>query len=121
MIFSSTLPGIVRRRARRLATDIRRNPPSRASRLRTAPTRRARGGVPSGSSKAGARRGSASRRIVVLIVPPVDELDLVGPLQVFNSVNRLAGRAIYAIEVVTSTDRLTAESESGVLTFIARH
>ena len=77
--------------------------------------------MPSVSRKAGLRRGSASRRIVVLIVPPVDELDLVGPLQVFNSVNRLAGRTIYAIEVVTSTDRLTAESESGVLTFIARH
>ncbi len=62
-----------------------------------------------------------TRRIVVVVVPPVDELDLVGPLQVFNSVNRLAGRTIYAIEVVTSTDRLTVEGESGVLTFIARH
>jgi transcriptional regulator GlxA family with amidase domain len=54
-------------------------------------------------------------------VPPVDELDLVGPLQVFNSVNRLAGRKIYAIEVVTSTDRPTFEGEGGVLTFIAKH
>jgi len=54
-------------------------------------------------------------------VPPVDELDLVGPLQVFNSVNRLAGRPIYAIEVVTNANRLTVEGEGGVLTFIARH
>jgi transcriptional regulator GlxA family with amidase domain len=62
------------------------------------------------------------RRIVVIVVPPVDELDLVGPLQVFNSVNRLAGRTIFAIEVVTSADSLTVEGESGVLTFIAhRH
>src|SRR5262245_4034269 len=62
-----------------------------------------------------------SRRIVVVTVPPVDELDLVGPLQVFNSVNRLAGRTIYSIEVVTTGDRLTVEGEGGVLTFIARH
>ena len=54
-------------------------------------------------------------------MPPVDELDLVGPLQVFNSVNRLAGRSIYTIEVVTSADRLTVEGEGGVLTFLARH
>lgn len=71
--------------------------------------------------KPGGRRPSPSRRIVVVIVPPVDELDLVGPLQVFNSVNRLAGRSIYTIEVVTNTNRLTVEGEGGVLTFIARH
>jgi len=64
---------------------------------------------------------ASARRIVVVVVPPVDELDLVGPLQVFNSVNRLAGRTIYTIEVVTSADRLTVEGESGVLTFVARH
>src|SRR4029450_3999700 len=66
-------------------------------------------------------RPSSSRRIVVVVVPPVDELDLVGPLQVFNSVNRLAGRAIYAIEVVTNADRLKVNGEGGVLTFLARH
>jgi transcriptional regulator GlxA family with amidase domain len=66
------------------------------------------------------RRPHASRRIVVVVVPPVDELDLVGPLQVFNSVNRLAGRTIYAIEVVTGADRLKIEGEGGVLTFVAR-
>src|SRR5437762_12142181 len=67
------------------------------------------------------RRASSSRRIIAVVVPPVDELDLVGPLQVFNSINRLAGRTIYTIEVVTSADRLTVEGESGVLTFMARH
>ena len=64
---------------------------------------------------------TSSRRIIVVVVPPVDELDLVGPLQVFNSVNRLAGRNIYEIEVVTNADRPTVEGESGVLTFMARH
>jgi transcriptional regulator GlxA family with amidase domain len=64
--------------------------------------------------------GTRSRRIVVLLVPPVDELDLVGPLQVFNAVNRLAGRTLYTIDVVTNADRLTVDGESGMLTFIAR-
>ena len=63
---------------------------------------------------------NTARRMVVVVVPPVDELDLVGPLQVFNSVNRLAGRTIYAIDVVTNSDRLTVDGEGGVLTFIAR-
>jgi transcriptional regulator GlxA family with amidase domain len=69
----------------------------------------------------GRRLHNSGRRIVVVVVPPVDELDLVGPLQVFNSVNRLAGRSIYAIEVVTNADRLTVEGEGGVLTFLAKH
>ncbi len=76
-----------------------------------APTRR----------KPASGRHSSSRRIIVLVVPPIDELDLVGPLQVFNSVNRLAGRTIYTIEVVTNADRLTVEGEGGILTFMARH
>ena len=63
---------------------------------------------------------TSNRRIVFVVVPPVDELDLVGPLQVFNSINRLAGRPIYSMEVVTSSERLQLASEGGVLTFMAR-
>ena len=77
--------------------------------------------MPAVSGKPRLRRSTAARRIVVVAVPPVDELDLVGPLQVFNSANRLAGRSIYEIEVVTAADRLTVEGEGGVLTFVARH
>src|SRR2546423_14028417 len=72
------------------------------------------------SKKPGLRPQSSSRRIIVVVVPPVDELDLVGPLQVFNSVNRLAGRTIYTIEVTTNGDCLTVDGESGVLTFLAK-
>jgi transcriptional regulator GlxA family with amidase domain len=64
---------------------------------------------------------AGSRRMIVSVVPPIDELDLVGPLQVFNAVNRLAGRAIYTIDVVTNADHLTVEGEGGVLTFLAKH
>jgi transcriptional regulator GlxA family with amidase domain len=69
----------------------------------------------------GLTRHNSCRRIIVVAVPPVDELDLVGPLQVFNSVNRLAGRSIYTIEVVTNADRLIVQGEGGVLTFMAKN
>lgn len=59
-------------------------------------------------------------RIVVLVVPPVEELDLVGPLQVFSAVNRLAGRNIYSAEIATSSSELTIHSEGGLLTFQAQ-
>ena len=64
------------------------------------------------SRKPGLAPHGSSRRMVVAVVPPVDELDLVGPLQVFNSVNRLAGKPIYVVEVVTSADSLTVDGES---------
>ena len=59
-------------------------------------------------------------RIIVVVVPPVDELDLVGPLQVFSSINRLAGQIIYSIEVVTNTKQLEVDGEGGLLTFHAQ-
>ena len=73
------------------------------------------------TNKAAVRRDAWRRRIVIAAVPPVDELDLVGPMQVFNSVNRLAGRTVYAIDVVTTASGLKVEGEGGILTFLARH
>jgi transcriptional regulator GlxA family with amidase domain len=78
-------------------------------------TKRVSGGNPHGT------KSHKHSRIIVLVVPPVDELDLVGPLQVFSSVNRLAGRTIYSIEVVTNAKALKVEGEGGVLTFLARN
>ena len=72
------------------------------------------------SKKNGLHRDLPNRRITVVVVPPVDELDLVGPLHVLSSVNRLSGKSIYTIEVVTNADRLTVEGEGGALTFVAR-
>jgi transcriptional regulator GlxA family with amidase domain len=71
--------------------------------------------------KSGAAPPLASRRIIVVAVPPVDELDLVGPLHVFSSVNRLAARNIYSIEVVTNAEGLAVQGEGGVLSFVAKH
>jgi len=66
------------------------------------------------------RRAPATRRIVVVAVSPVDELDLVGPLQVFHSVNRLVGRPIYRVELASNGRDRTVDGEGGVLTFLAR-
>lgn len=76
--------------------------------------------MPRAPTKAAALPRTSSRRIIFVVVPPVDELDLVGPLQVFNSINRLAGRPIYTMEVVTSSKRLQLAGEGGVITFMAR-
>lgn len=62
---------------------------------------------------------AATRRVLVVVVPPVDELDLVGPLQVFSAVNRLAGRPVYAIDIVTTAEDLQVPGEAGILTFLA--
>jgi transcriptional regulator GlxA family with amidase domain len=60
------------------------------------------------------------RRIVVVVVPPVEELDLVGPIQVFSAANRLAGRTVYEVEIVTNREDLRVEGEGGLLSFAAQ-
>jgi len=68
------------------------------------------------------RRGVAERRrVVVLVVPPVEELDLVGPVQVFSAANRLAGRPVYSVEIATNGNDLKVEGEGGLLSFLAHH
>ena len=66
------------------------------------------------------RNGAASnRRVVVLAVPPVDEFDLVCPIQVFGAANRLAGKPVYNVGVVTNGNNLNVQGEGGVLSFVA--
>ena len=60
------------------------------------------------------------RRIAVVVVPPVEELDLVGPMQVFSAANRLAGKPVYAIEVATNKHDLKVAGEGGLLSFLAQ-
>jgi len=59
-------------------------------------------------------------RIIVVVVPPIEELDLVGPLQVLSSVNRLAARVIYSVDVVTTAKQMAVKGEGGMLTFTAQ-
>src|SRR4029077_12758145 len=59
------------------------------------------------------------QRIAVIVVPPVEELDLVGPMQVFSAANRLAGKPVYAVQVATNGNDLTVAGEAGLLSFLA--
>src|SRR5712691_471379 len=56
------------------------------------------------------------KRVVLLVVPPVDELDLVGPVEVFGTANRLLGdgRKPYAVEVVTTARDRRIDGECGL-------
>jgi transcriptional regulator GlxA family with amidase domain len=60
------------------------------------------------------------RRVVVLAAPPVEELDLVGPWEIFTTANnafRGEGRA-YDVELVTTSSRRVFTGDSG-LTLLA--
>ncbi|MBI4629148.1 MAG: GlxA family transcriptional regulator [Candidatus Rokubacteria bacterium] len=61
--------------------------------------------------------------IVVLVVPPVDELDLVGPVEVFGTANRLlgGGRTRYAVEIVTTARNRRVDGECGLALLAHRH
>jgi transcriptional regulator GlxA family with amidase domain len=58
----------------------------------------------------------ATRRVVVLVVPPIEELDLVGPVQVLSTANRLSGRSAppYEVSVVTTSRDRVISGESGL-------
>ena len=62
----------------------------------------------------------SKRRIVVVVLPPIEELDLVGPMQVFGAANRLSGRKTYSLEIVTSRAELEVQGEGGMLSFLAQ-
>jgi Transcriptional regulator containing an amidase domain and an AraC-type DNA-binding HTH domain len=60
------------------------------------------------------------KRIVVVVVPPVDELDFVGPLKVLGAANRLSAKSVYEVEVVTNRKDLVVHGEEGLLAFAAQ-
>jgi len=67
------------------------------------------------------RRGLFKRRrVAVVVVPPVEELDLVGPMQVFGAANRLAGKPVYTVEIATNSRDLKVAGEGGLLSFLAQ-
>ena len=63
------------------------------------------------------------RRVVVLVIPPVDELDLVGPMEVFATANRLygGGRALYTVEVAATSRDRTVQGRSGLSLLADQH
>jgi len=56
------------------------------------------------------------RRVVVLVVPPIEELDLIGPVQVLSTATRLMGGrgTPYQIQVVSTTRDRVIAGESGL-------
>lgn len=69
------------------------------------------------------QRGSARlkrRSVIVVVVPPVDELDLVGPIQVFSAANRLVHKTVYKVEIVTNAKEMRVQGEGGLLSFAAQ-
>jgi len=65
------------------------------------------------------KSGTSNGRVVVLAVPPVDEFDLVCPIQVFGAANRLAGKTAYSVEIATTGKDLKIQGEGGLLSFLA--
>src|SRR5262249_50679620 len=62
------------------------------------------------------------RRVIFLALPPVEELDLVGPIQVFGAANRLTGKPTYTVELVTNQEDLKVVGDRGLVSFqAARH
>src|SRR5215472_12282833 len=99
---------------KQIAPSARHFPPNR--RLSLAPLI-ASYGILGACDKAAPGR---ARRLFVVVVPPVDELDLVGPLQVFSAVNRLAGRPVYAVDIVTNREEHTPIEFIAVATGLLR-
>jgi transcriptional regulator GlxA family with amidase domain len=66
------------------------------------------------------KSSARARRVIVLVVPPVEELDLVGPIQVLTAANRLAGKPVYTVTVATNGKDLQVQGEGGLLTFAAQ-
>ena len=70
--------------------------------------------------KTRAKASTRRRRIVIVVVPPIDELDLVVPMQIFGAANRLSGRKVYSLEIVTNRTELEVRGEGGMLSFLAQ-
>lgn len=110
-------------RSRRLSTEVRRFPPKHDFFLWEEHSRCIFDEQMSKTSSSGSQRTSARlkhRRVIVVVVPPVEELDLVGPIQVFGAANRLAGKAVYDVEIVTNAKELNVQGEGGLLSFAAQ-
>jgi transcriptional regulator GlxA family with amidase domain len=61
--------------------------------------------------------------VVLLAVPPVEELDLVAPVEVFGAANRLIrpGKPVYSIEVATNSANREIAGECGLSLLANQH
>jgi transcriptional regulator GlxA family with amidase domain len=63
------------------------------------------------------------RRMVLLVVPPFEELDLIAPMEVFGTANRLIhpGKSVYSLEVVTNARNREIVGECGLRVLAEMH
>jgi len=63
------------------------------------------------------------RAVALLVVPPVDELDLVGPLEVFGTANRIIGgrRPQYEVQLMTTMRDRKIAGANGLSLLAHRH
>src|SRR5215472_17199078 len=63
------------------------------------------------------------RRIVMLAVPPVEELDIVGPWEVFATANNALGQSgpAYSLALVTTGRKLSFVGDSGLTLLATRY
>ncbi len=63
------------------------------------------------------------RRVVLLVVPPVEELDLIAPVEVFGTANRLIrpGKPVYSIEIATNSLNREIAGECGLSLLAQKH
>src|SRR5438132_11632464 len=63
------------------------------------------------------------KRVVLLVAPPVEELDLVAPVEVFGTANRLIrpGKPVYSVEVATNTSDREIAGECGLSIRAQKH
>ena len=63
------------------------------------------------------------KRVVLLVIPPVEELDLVGPVEVLGTANRLLGHGAppYRVEVVTTTRDRRIDGACGLSLLAHQH
>jgi len=59
------------------------------------------------------------QRVAIVLIPPVDELNVLAPTQVFAIANRMADGRAYDVEVITTGDSLTAPGAGGLISFTA--
>jgi transcriptional regulator GlxA family with amidase domain len=60
------------------------------------------------------KSGHPTRRITLLVIPPIEELDLIGPVQTLSTANRIIGKQVYTFQVVSNRRELRFFGESGL-------
>jgi transcriptional regulator GlxA family with amidase domain len=67
------------------------------------------------------RRGRGTRRVIVFVVPPIEELDVVGPRDVFTTANSFVAAPAYELQLVTAGKQRTIAGDTRLRLVADRH